>query len=102
MALQHLLDATVEAFDYAVDLRRLRRGQAVLDIQGRIERAELVLACGGPLAQTKEPIVKSLSLSVRTVRIRIGKARPKSRRKWRALAAVFAVKMRTKTQRVTR
>ena len=31
MALKHLLDPTVEAFDHAVCLGRFRRGEAVLD-----------------------------------------------------------------------
>ena len=62
VALQNLLNATVETFDHAVGLRRLRRGQAVLDLQGRTERVELMLACGGPLAQTEEPIRELLAV----------------------------------------
>ena len=54
MALKHLLDPTVEAFDHAVCLRRFRRGQAVLDVQVGTGLVELVLARRGALALTDE------------------------------------------------
>ena len=101
--LQHLLDAAVEALDPlpgrrlqaiaerdAVRLRMLRRGQAVFDAEVGAELIERVLAGGA--ARRRRPnrrSVNSLPLSVRTVRMRIGQARSRSRRNRRALAAVF-------------
>ena len=61
VALQHLLDAPVEPLDHPVGLRRLRRGQAVLDALDCAERVELMLACGRPLTQAEEPIRELLA-----------------------------------------
>jgi hypothetical protein len=88
----------------------------VLDLEGRAERVELVRARRCTLAQAEEPIRELLavvgkngadadSLPGRALQSNVprgGQARSRSRRKRRALAAVLAVKMRMKTQRVAR
>lgn len=56
MALKHLLDPTVEAFDDAVGLRRFRRGEAVLDVEFGTQLVELVLSRRGALGQAEEAI----------------------------------------------
>jgi hypothetical protein len=56
ITLRHLLDLTVEAFDQAVCLRRLRRGQAVLNVQVFTRLVELALARRSALAQAEEAI----------------------------------------------
>ena len=62
--MQHLLDPPVESLDHAIGLRRLRRGQAVLDLEGGAERVELVRASRGPLAQAEEPVGEFLADNV--------------------------------------
>ena len=54
VALQHLLDASVEAPDHAVGLRVLRRGQAMVNPEVAAQQVERVLAGGGALAQTEQ------------------------------------------------
>ena len=56
VALQHLLDASVEALDHAVGLRMLRRCQTVLDAEVAAELVELVLAGGRALAQAEQAV----------------------------------------------
>ncbi|CUH40984.1 hypothetical protein JSE7799_03725 [Jannaschia seosinensis] len=53
VALQDLFDPAVEALDHSVGLRRLRRGQAVVDVEGGAKRVEGVLSRGSPLAQAE-------------------------------------------------
>ena len=62
VALQNLLDAAVEALDHAVGLRRLRRREAMLDVEGGAQFAELVLAGRGTLAQAEEAIRELLAV----------------------------------------
>ena len=56
VALQHFLDASVEAFDHAVGLRMHRRGETVLDAQIVAKPVKVVFARGRALAQTEQPI----------------------------------------------
>ena len=51
VALQHLLDAPVEAFDHAVGLRMHRRCQAMFDTEVGAKLIELVPAGGAAFAQ---------------------------------------------------
>jgi hypothetical protein len=61
VALQHLLDRAVEALDHTVGLRRLGRGQSVLDAQFGAELVELVFACGRALAQAEQAVGELLA-----------------------------------------
>jgi hypothetical protein len=63
VALEDVLDATVEPLDHAVGLGRFRRGQTMLDIEGRTKRVELVLAGRSALAQTEEAIREFLAIA---------------------------------------
>ncbi len=63
MALQHLLNATVEPLDHPVGLGRLWRGQSVFDAQGSAEFVKLVLTCRDAFAQAEEPIGELLSIT---------------------------------------
>ena len=56
VALQHLLDASVESLDHAVGLRVLRRGQAMVNAEVAAQLVEVVLAGGGPFAQTEQAV----------------------------------------------
>ena len=56
VALQHLLDASVEPLDYAVGLGVLRRGQAVFDAKVAAQQIERVLAGGRALAQAEQAV----------------------------------------------
>ena len=60
VALQHLRDPGVEAFDPAVGLRVRRRGEAEFDAQLGAEPVERVPAAGAGLAQA-EPAVGELA-----------------------------------------
>ncbi len=62
VALQHLLDVAVEPLANSIGLGRLRRGRAVLDIEGCAELVELVRARCGALAQTEETIGELLAV----------------------------------------
>ena len=62
VALKHLLDPTVEAFDHAFCLRRFWRGQAVRDVQVGTELVERVLARRSTLAQAEEAIGELFSI----------------------------------------
>jgi hypothetical protein len=62
VALQHLLDPAVEALDHTVGLRRLGRGQSVLDAQFGAELVELVFACGRALAQAEQAVGELLAV----------------------------------------
>ena len=62
MTLKHFFDPTVEPFDHAVGLRRLRWGEAVLDAEFGAELVELVLARCNMLAQTKEAVGELFSI----------------------------------------
>ena len=99
MALEKLFDPTVEPFDHTVCLRGARRCQAMFDVQIGTELVELVLDAAR-LRRPKRWSVNSFPFSWRIVWMRIGHARYRSRRKSRAFAAVFALKMRMKTNRV--
>jgi hypothetical protein len=48
--------------DHAVGLKRLRRGQAMLDVEGGAQRVELVRADRGALAQAEEAIRELLAI----------------------------------------
>jgi len=61
VALKHLLDPAVEAFDHAVGLRRFRWGQAVLDAQFGAELVEFVVARRGTLAQAEQAVGELLA-----------------------------------------
>ncbi len=60
--MEDVLDATVEPLDHAVGLGRFRRGQTMLDIEGRTKPVELVLAGRSALAQTEEAICEFLAI----------------------------------------
>jgi len=60
MALEDILDASVEPLDHAVCLWPHRRGQAVLDAELGAEQVELVLSGGAAFAQAEQPVGKSL------------------------------------------
>ena len=62
VALQNLLNTTVEAFHHTVGLGRLWRGQAVFDVEGGTELVELVHACRGTLAQVEEAVGEFLAI----------------------------------------
>jgi hypothetical protein len=62
MALQHVLDPAVEAFDHAVGLRSHRVSETMLDTDFGAERVEHVLACGAALAQTDQSVDEGLSV----------------------------------------
>ena len=62
VALQNLLNTTVETFDHTVGLGRLRRGQAMLDVQGGAERVELMFASRSTFAQAEEAIGELFSI----------------------------------------
>lgn len=62
VALQHFLDASVEALDHAVGLGRFRRGQAVLDVERLAEYVELVFPSRGAFAQAKQAIRELFSI----------------------------------------
>ena len=62
VALQHLLDAAVEALDHAVGLGVLWRGQTVLDAKVGAELVERVLAGGRPFAQTEQAVGEFLTV----------------------------------------
>ena len=62
VALQHFFDAAIEALDHAVGLRRLRRRQPMLDVEGCAQRVKLVLTGRGALMQTEETISELLSI----------------------------------------
>jgi len=62
VALEDVLDATVEPLNHAVGLGRFRRGQTMLDIKGRTKGIELVLADRSALAQTDEAIRELLAI----------------------------------------
>ena len=62
MALQHLLDAAVEPLHHSVGLGRLGWCKAVLDLEGRAERVELMRSGCRPLAQAEEPIRELLAV----------------------------------------
>ena len=80
VALQHLLDPAVEAFDHAVGLRVLRQRQSVLDAKVTAKQVELVLAGGAALARAEQAVGEnSLPLSFNTVRMLIGHALSESR-----------------------
>ncbi len=72
-------------------------GSVVLDAKCSAKLVEVVLARGGTRAQAKEPVGERLPLSVRIVRMRIGQARSRSRRKQRALPAGHAQRCATPT-----
>ena len=63
VALQHLLDAAVEALDHAVGLGVHRRRQAVLDAEVGAEQVELVLSRRGAFAQTEETVGEFLPVA---------------------------------------
>ena len=56
VGLKHFLDPSVEAFDHAVGLGMLRRGQTVFDAEVGAELIELVLASGDAFAQTEQAV----------------------------------------------
>jgi len=62
VALQHLLDAAVEALDHAIGLGMLRRGKAMVDAQVGAEQIELVLAGGGAFAQAEQAVGEFLAI----------------------------------------
>jgi Mrp family chromosome partitioning ATPase len=62
MALQHLLDPAVEAFDHAVGLRVLWWGQTVFDAEVAAELIELVLASGAAFAQAEQSVGELLAI----------------------------------------
>ena len=62
VALQHLLDPTVEALDHAVGLGVLGRGQAVFDAKISAEVIELVLAGGRRFTQTEQAVGELLAI----------------------------------------
>ena len=53
---KHLLDAAVEAFDHAVGLGVLRRGEAVFDAEVAAQLVERVLAGGRAPAQAEQTV----------------------------------------------
>mgnify|MGYP000344140311 CR=1 FL=1 len=54
--LPDFLEATIKLLDRAIDLGRMRRGQAVFDSECRAKRVKLMFASCGPLAKAKQPI----------------------------------------------
>jgi hypothetical protein len=56
VALQHILDASVEPLHHAVGLGPHLRGEAMFDTQIGTQAVELVCACSGPFAQTEQAI----------------------------------------------
>jgi len=79
VALQHLLDPAVEAFDHAVGLRVLRQRQSVLDAQVTAKQVDSCLPVGLRLQGLNRRSVNSLPLSFNTVRMLIGHALSESR-----------------------
>jgi len=57
VALQHVLDTTVEPLHHTVSLRRSRWCQAVFDVQLSAEPVEVMLPALRPFAQPKETSV---------------------------------------------
>ena len=53
--LEQLADAAVEAFDHAVCLGVLGRGEAVFDAEGRAQKIKFVPAGGAAFVQTEQP-----------------------------------------------
>ncbi len=64
VALQHLLDPSVEALDHAIGLGVLRRGQAVFDPEVAAELVELVLAGRCPAGDCARVSVVARSCAV--------------------------------------
>lgn len=62
MALQHVLDASVEAFDHAVGLEPHRRSEAMLDAQFGAKSVELVRAGGRAGAQAEHSVGELLAV----------------------------------------
>jgi len=62
MALKDFFDPAIEALDYAVGLRRLRRRQPMVDLDDCAQRVELMPAGRGALAQTEKPIGEFLAV----------------------------------------
>ena len=62
VALQHLLDAAVEAFDPAVGLRMDRRGEAVFDAEVSAQAVKVMLAGSGTLAQAEQSVGEFLAI----------------------------------------
>ena len=58
---KHLFDAAVEAFDLAVGLGVLRRGEAVFDVEVGAQLVERVLAGGRALAQAEQAVGERLA-----------------------------------------
>jgi len=62
VALQHLLDAAVEALDHAVGLGVHRRAEAVLDAKIIAKPVKIVLTGCRSLAQAEQPIGEFLTI----------------------------------------
>ena len=62
MTLQNLLDPTIEPLNHAVGLRRLGRGQAVLNSEFGAELIELMRPGCSALAQAKEAVGELLAV----------------------------------------
>ena len=63
VALQDVLDPSVEPLNHAIRLRAHRGRQAVLDAEIIAKTVELVVAGGGATAQAEEPVGEFLSIA---------------------------------------
>ena len=63
VALQDVLDPSVEALDHAIGLRVHRRGQAMLDAKVGAEAVEVMVAGGPPATKAEQTIGKLLAVA---------------------------------------
>ena len=63
MALHDLFDPSVESFEHAVGLAKLRRGHTVFDAEVGAELVERVLTCCGAFAQAEQAVGEFAALS---------------------------------------
>ena len=56
MALKHLFDPAIEAFDHPVCLGRFGRGQAVFDLQRGAQLVDLMRPCGSLFAHAEQAV----------------------------------------------